>query len=66
MSSDAQQTTPAHGEWWRHRKGGLYLIVGVAKVEADLSPVVVYRSATGDLWTRPLAEFMDGRFSRAE
>lgn len=55
---------PLPGSWWRHRKGGRYEVLGVAQVEADLSRVVVYRSAAGSMWTRPLAEFMDGRFTR--
>jgi hypothetical protein len=49
----------------RHVKsGGKYNVVCVAKVEATLDPVVVYRSLKDHdaVWTRPLAEFCDGRF----
>jgi transcriptional regulator with XRE-family HTH domain len=52
--------TPTH----RHVKtGGLYWIVSEATVEATMDQVVVYRSlSTGLWWTRPRAEFFDGRF----
>lgn len=69
---------PDAGSVWRHRKGGVYEVVCCAVRETDLVPVVVYRDerpqgATLDrktahwfkptvCWTRPLAEFTDGRF----
>ena len=53
---------PREGTWWRHRKGGTYIIVAVARREHDLSPLVVYR-AEDDVWVRPHGEFMDGRFT---
>lgn len=48
----------------RHLKtDGLYRIITTARVEADLTPVVVYQSEKdGSVWTRPVAEFTDGRF----
>lgn len=53
------------GTRWRHRKGGEYTVIAVARIEADLSPVIVYRSdADGRSWVRPLAEFEDGRFTQ--
>ncbi|MBB6053297.1 DUF1653 domain-containing protein [Armatimonas rosea] len=56
--------TPLPGELYTHRKGGL--VVCVATEEATQRPVVVYRSQeTRRYWTRPLGEFMDGRFTRA-
>lgn len=49
---------------WRHGKsGGLYRIETIALREADLAPVVVYRNEGGTAFTRPAAEFFDGRFS---
>lgn len=49
----------------RHLKtGGLYRIIGEARIEADLSPVTVYVSAKSEMWVRPTAEFNDGRFER--
>jgi len=57
-------TTPGRATYRRHHKGGEYFVIGVSRREADLSPEVVYRSlATGHLWNRPHAEFMDGRFT---
>ena len=45
------------------RSRGWYRIVGIAKVEATMEDIVVYRSdRNGSLWTRPVAEFLDGRF----
>jgi hypothetical protein len=67
------RAAPEIGSVWRHRKGGAYVIVCSAVREADLVPVVVYRDEypQGRLfdkklticWTRPLAEFADGRFT---
>jgi len=54
---------PAAGQWWRHRKGGLYQVVCVALTEATQEPVVVYRKhMVGLTWVRPVEEFLDGRF----
>jgi Protein of unknown function (DUF1653) len=49
---------------YRHKKsGGVYEIMAFARVEATLEWVVVYRSVVDDeTWTRPVAEFLDGRF----
>lgn len=50
---------------WRHRSGGLYAVTCVALEESSLTPVVVYADAeTGLRWTRPVLEFLDGRFTR--
>jgi hypothetical protein len=38
---------------YRHCKGGLYELVCMATLEADLSEMVVYRAADGSIWTRP-------------
>ena len=51
--------TPTH----RHKKGGLYRVLGRAVLEADRSDVVVYDDAEGTVWVRPVDEFEDGRFS---
>ena len=50
--------TPTH----RHRKGGLYRVIGHAVWEPDRSPVVIYDDAEGTLWVRPRETFEDGRF----
>lgn len=49
---------------YRHMKSdGLYAFICEAKLEADLSPVIVYQSLEhGTIWVRPRAEFFDGRF----
>lgn len=45
---------------WRHRKGGIYTIVGMLGED-----VVYVAHSDRRRWQRPLAEFVDGRFSRA-
>lgn len=52
------------GAGFRHgRTQGDYSILGVAMNADTLALEVVYVSRkTGDWWTRPLAEFLDGRF----
>jgi hypothetical protein len=52
------------GASYQHRKGGIYEVKALAKVEATLAWVVVYRGADGQTWTRPIDEFCDGRFVR--
>ncbi len=42
---------------YRHFKGGLYEVIGVAKHSETEEELVVYRNAAGDLWVRPLAMF---------
>jgi hypothetical protein len=47
----------------RHKKGGLYRLVGPAILEADRSAVVIYDDAEGTVWVRSAEEFNDGRFT---
>ena len=50
---------------WLHRKtGGLYRLVDICTIEADLSKAVLYRreDGSGPVWCRPVSEFCDGRF----
>lgn len=55
---------PAIGSVWQHRKGGMYEVVTNARIEATLEAAVVYRDMdVGMTWIRPLAEFIDGRFT---
>lgn len=60
---------------YRHYKGGIYEYVDEAILEADLTPMIIYRAADGRLWLRPRAVFfemveVDGqqvpRFARIE
>lgn len=46
----------------RHRKGGLYRVLGQGVLEADRSAVVLYDDAQGTIWVRDAVEFEDGRF----
>jgi hypothetical protein len=63
-----QQNIPAPNTLWRHKKGGLYFVVGVAicstNGEGDgVERAVVYYSLKyAKLRYRSLAEFTDGRF----
>ncbi|MBR7038608.1 MAG: DUF1653 domain-containing protein [Oscillospiraceae bacterium] len=48
------------GQRYRHFKGGLYSILGVATHSETLEEMVVYRSeADGNVWVRPKSMFMD-------
>jgi hypothetical protein len=46
---------------YRHFKGNLYEVLGVAKQSETLEEVVVYRALYGerDLWVRPKALFLE-------
>lgn len=46
---------------YRHFKGGLYDVIGVAKHSETSEVCVVYRAQqeAGELWIRPLAMFSD-------
>ena len=49
------------GGKYRHFKGNSYEVVALAKHCETLEPLVVYRAfyGEGDVWVRPLAEFLD-------
>ena len=56
----------AHTPWiptHRHRKGGLYQELLRGFRETDLEPVVSYKAKDGTVWSRPVREFDDGRFT---
>jgi len=44
---------------YRHYKGGLYELVCEAVLEADHTPVVVYRGQDGVVWVRPRDAFFE-------
>ena len=50
---------PEPNETWRHYKGGSYRIIGVGRIEATMELVVIYVSAVGQIWVRPLVNFME-------
>lgn len=44
---------------YRHYKGGLYELVCEAVLEADHTPVMVYRGVDGAVWVRPKDAFFE-------
>ncbi len=47
---------------YRHYKGGEYTLLGVAKLESDLTDMAIYKKAyveTDTVFVRPLEEFID-------
>lgn len=46
---------------YRHYKGGLYEVIGVARHSESLEPMVLYRPLHNDtgLWVRPFAMFLE-------
>ena len=44
---------------YRHYKGGIYELVTEAVLEADHTPVMVYRGQDGQVWVRPRAAFFE-------
>jgi hypothetical protein len=44
---------------YRHYKGGVYELVCEAVLEADHTPVIVYRGEDGRTWVRPKDVFFE-------
>jgi hypothetical protein len=44
---------------YRHYKGGLYELVCEATLEADLTPMTIYRAHDGSIWARPKSVFFE-------
>lgn len=60
IDQPAPSDIPTH----RHRKGGLYRVIGRGYIESDMRDVIFYRDTIkGIIWARPVEEFMDGRFT---
>lgn len=58
----AAMNAPTH----RHRKGGLYHLIGYGPHTETGELFAIYRGADGKLWPRPAAMFDDGRFTPIE
>lgn len=47
---------------YKHYKGGEYTLLGVAKLESDLTEMAIYKKAyvgTDEVFVRPLSEFKE-------
>lgn len=44
---------------FQHYKGGIYDLVCEATMEADLTPLIVYKAADGSIWCRPKSVFFE-------
>ena len=44
---------------YRHHKGGAYTLLHVGKMEENGQEMAVYEAFNGEIWIRPLAEFVE-------
>jgi hypothetical protein len=46
---------------YRHYKGGLYEVIGIAKHSESMDDMVIYKALYGDfgIWVRPLEMFIE-------
>jgi DNA polymerase-3 subunit epsilon len=59
QAKNKKSKNAASPQRFRHYKGGIYELVCEATQESDLSPVIVYRSHNGSIWTRPKSVFFE-------
>jgi DNA polymerase-3 subunit epsilon len=59
QTKNKKSKSAASPQKFRHYKGGIYELVCEATQESDLSPVIVYRSHNGSIWTRPKSVFFE-------
>lgn len=61
MTQDDQASAPIKNGLYRHYKGGMYFVMGIAEHSETREQLVVYQALYGErgLWVRPLAMFMD-------
>lgn len=58
---------PKRGEFYRHYKGNVYIVLGHALHHHTEEEMVIYKSFKfNKVWVRPLDEFIDGRFRKEE
>lgn len=55
------------GDYVKHNKGGLYIILNIATIERTKELTYVYMDIdTHKIWIRPVDEMEDGRFTKIE
>ncbi len=57
------------GDYYKHRDGGLYKALMIAKSTVDLSESVIYEHVYPFeyvVWSRPIAEWTDDRFEHLD
>lgn len=65
MPGDIPKIRAIAGEKYKHRKGGVYTVVGIAEHTETQETVVIYTcDLYGKMYARPLEMFEDGRFTR--
>ncbi len=60
MKDDTQAILLQRFRIYKHYKGGEYTLLGAAKVESDLTDMVIYKKAysdTDEVFVLPLSEF---------
>lgn len=65
LMDDYLEKVPVGSMWTHVKSGGLYKVMTVALNEQDLYPLVIYRMVGSKIvWSRPMDNFLDGRFKR--
>lgn len=61
MKDDAPEMLLQRFKIYRHYKGGEYTLLGIAKLESDLTDMAIYKKAYVDdtVYVRPLEEFIE-------
>lgn len=65
MLETARKMTPVCSVWTHRKTGNKYKIINLVVRESDLQILINYcrvEDAMGVIWSRPISEFMDGRF----
>ena len=62
MKNDAPEILLQRFQIYRYYKGGEYTLLGLAKLESDLTDMAIYKKAyvdTDTVFVRPLSEFKE-------